>query len=148
MNVLAKAGIELGENGSVTPDQLKEKASEQFPPVRDFSFATSPRTNRQPKDWAHTESKKRKHRNRQTQKMKKPRTGGSGASRVPWGGTSDGGGERHHATCFTPFTGSLCRAFCLTSQRSSLSVAMFHYDDGKDLSQVSTSLRTWSLAMP
>ena len=46
------------------------------------------------------------------------------------------------------FYGSLCQAFCLTSQRLSLSVAMFHYYDGKDLSQVSTSLRTWSLAMP
>ena len=78
---LAKAGVELGR---MVASHLKEKASEQFPPVRGFSFATSPRTNRQPKGWTHTASKKRKHRNRQ-QKMKKPRTGGSGASRVPWG---------------------------------------------------------------
>ena len=36
----------------------------------------------------------------------------------------------------------------LSQAALSLSVAMFHYYDGKDLSQVSTSLRTWSLAMP
>ena len=35
--------------------------------------------------------------------MKKPRTGGSGASRVPLGGTSDGVGERHHTTCLRPY---------------------------------------------
>ena len=110
-------------------------------------FATFPRTNRQSKGWTHTASKKRKHRNRQTQKMKKPRTGGAGLLGFH-GGEPMMAWERHHATRFTPFTGSLCQAFCLTSQRSSLSVAMFHYYDGKDLSQVSTSLRTWSWAMP
>ena len=39
--------------------------------------------------------------------MKKPRTGGSGASRVPWGGTSDGEGAPSHYS-LTPLP-----AFCV-----------------------------------
>jgi hypothetical protein len=42
VNALAKAGVEIAENGSVTPDQPKEKASEQFPPVRGFSLPRPP----------------------------------------------------------------------------------------------------------
>ena len=90
---LGHAGVELGENGSVTPTSSraerlvapKRRSLGTVSPRPRLLFATSPRTNRQSKGWTHTASKKRKHRNRQTQKMKKPRTGGSGASRVPWG---------------------------------------------------------------
>ena len=40
------------------------------------------------------------------------------------------GAPSHYS--LTPFTGSLCQAFCLTRQRLSLSVAMFHYYDRSD----------------
>ena len=48
------------------------------------------------------------------------------------GGTSDGEGAI--TLLAYAFTGSLCQAFCLTSQRLTLSVAMFHYYDRSDLS--------------
>src|SRR6476646_7706015 len=114
---MGRAGVEArARMGASHPKRAKRLVAPKrnlgtVSPRPRLLFATFPRTNRQSKGWTRTASKKRKHPNRQTQKMKKPRTGGSGASRVPWGGTSDGGGERHHATCFTPFTGSLCRAF-------------------------------------
>src|SRR6478752_434492 len=44
--------------------------------------------------------------------------GGSGASRVPWGGTSDGEGAPSHYL-LTAFSGSLCQAFCLIEGKKS-----------------------------
>jgi len=46
------------------------------------------------------------------------------------GGTSDGVGAI--TLLAYAFTGSLCQAFRLTSQRLNLSVAMFHYYDRSD----------------
>ena len=53
------------------------------------------------------------------------------------GGTSDGGGSAITLLAYA-FYGSLCQAFCLTSQRLSLSV--FHYYDRSDPSALGRNL--------
>src|SRR6476661_7444131 len=112
---MGRAGVEArARMGASHPKRAKRLVAPKrnlgtVSPRPRLLFATFPRTNRQSKGWTHTASKKRKHRNLQTQKMEKPRTGGSGASWVPWGEPMMAW-ERHHATRFTPFTGSLCQA--------------------------------------
>src|SRR4029078_11999982 len=91
--VMGRAGVEArARMGASHPKRAKRLVAPKrnlgtVSPRPRLLFATFPRTNRQSKGWTRTASKKRKHPNRQTQKMKKPRTGGSGASWVPWGGT-------------------------------------------------------------
>jgi len=131
VNVLAKTGIELGENGSVTPDQLKEKASEQFPPVRGFSLPRPPARIVNRRLDSYCVEKKEAPESTDSENEEAPH-GGGGASRVPWGEPVMAL-PSHYS--LTPFTNSLCQAFCLTSQRLSLSVAMFHYYDRSDPSE-------------
>ena len=70
----------------------KEKASEQFPPDRGFSLPRSPTRFVNQRLDSYCVEKKEAPESTHLRKMKKPRTGGSGASRVPLGGTSDGVG--------------------------------------------------------
>ena len=94
VNALGRAGVELGENGSVTPNhseglrswlRLKKKPRNSFPPS-EAPLAHVTHTHESSTERLDSYCvEKRKHRI-ETQKMKKPRTGGSGASRVPLGG--------------------------------------------------------------
>src|SRR6478736_2137843 len=137
---MGRAGVEArARKGASHPKRAKRLVAPKrnlgtVSPRPRLLFATFPRTNRQSKGWTRTASKKRKHRSLQTQKMKKPRTGGSGASRVPWGGTSDGVGECHH-TIRLRLLPALCVRHFVSQAALSLSVAMFHYYDRSDPSE-------------
>ena len=76
---------------------LKEEAPEQFPPRPRLLFATSPPHESSIKRLDSYCVKKRKHRHRQTQNMKKPRTGGAGLLGFH-GGEPVMARERHHTT--------------------------------------------------
>ena len=76
--------------------RLKEKASEQFPPVRGFSLPRPPaRIVNQSLD-SYCVEKKEAPESTNSENEEAPH-GGSGASWVPWGGTCDGEGLARHS---------------------------------------------------
>ena len=109
--------------------RLKEEASEQFPPVRGFSFTSPTHESSTERLDSYCVEKKEAPESTDSENEEAPH-GGSGASRVPRGEPVMAWAPSHYS--LTPFTGSLCQAFCLTRQRLSLSVAMFHYYDRSD----------------